>query len=67
MMALSIAEHIAEKIAKHIPKHALAVAFVIVLRDLADESTTKIDNDVVDIVAEALGVTEDDENDHVVY
>ena len=67
MMALSIAEHIAEKIARHIPKHALAVAFVIVLRDLADESTTKIDNDVVDIVAEALGVTQDDEDDHVVY
>ena len=62
MMALSIAEHVAEKVARHIPKHALAVAFVLVLRELAAETKTKIDNQVVDIVAEALGVTDEDED-----
>ena len=59
--AIEIAEHVAEKLAAHIPHHALAVAFVLVLRELAAETATKIDNQVVDIVAEALGVTQDDE------
>ena len=62
MIALTIGEHVAEKIASHMPKHALAVAFVLVLRELAVETKTKIDNQVVDIVAEALGVTQADED-----
>ena len=62
--AAEAAEHAVAKFAAHLPKHAIAVALVVVLRELAAETASDLDDEAVNVVAKALGVTPEDEAAH---
>lgn len=51
-------------IARHVPKGELAVMVVAIAREVAAVTTNPLDDVAVDVLAEALGVTPEDEEAH---
>ena len=51
-------------IARHVPKGEMAVMVVAIAREVAALTTNPLDDVAVDVLAEALGVTREDERAH---
>ena len=58
------AKQVERIIARHVPKGELAVMVVAIAREVAAVTTNPLDDAAVDVLAEALGVTREDEEAH---
>ena len=66
-LASEVEEHawqVERIIARHVPKGEMAVMVVAIAREVAAMTTNPLDDVAVDVLAEALGVTREDEEAH---